>query len=131
MPKKPFVANGFEHYPRDWHFSPALALGGFVFLSGITGVRPDGSLAADPEIQFRDTFKFVSLHLQAAGLEFSDIVDLVTFHVELRRHLKTFIKVRDEFIAPPYPTWTAIGVAELITEGTLLEIRAVASTAGR
>jgi enamine deaminase RidA (YjgF/YER057c/UK114 family) len=128
MPKKSFVAKGFEHYQRDWHFSPALAAGGFVFLSGITGVRPDGSLSSDPETQFRDTFNFVSLHLEAAGLELHDIVDLMTFHVGLRKHLKTFMKVKDEFIAAPYPTWTAIGVSELITEGTLLEIRIVAAS---
>jgi enamine deaminase RidA (YjgF/YER057c/UK114 family) len=26
----------------------------------------------------------------------------------------------------PYPAWTAIGVTELITDGTLLEIRVIA-----
>jgi len=131
VPGKSFVAQGFEHYPRDWHFSPALAVGGFVFVSGITGVRPDGSVSADPETQFHDAFKFVGLHLEAAGLKFGDVVDLLTFHVELRKHLKTFTKVKDEFIGAPYPTWTAIGVSELITEGTLLEIRVIASNAGR
>jgi enamine deaminase RidA (YjgF/YER057c/UK114 family) len=47
-------------------------------------------------------------------------------HVDLRRHLHAFIKVKDEFVRPPYPAWTAIGITELITEGTLVEIRAVA-----
>jgi enamine deaminase RidA (YjgF/YER057c/UK114 family) len=36
------------------------------------------------------------------------------------------VKVKDEFIRDPYPAWTAIGINELITEGTLLEIRAIA-----
>jgi enamine deaminase RidA (YjgF/YER057c/UK114 family) len=34
--------------------------------------------------------------------------------------------VKDEFISPPYPAWTAIGVSELITEGVLIEIRVIA-----
>jgi enamine deaminase RidA (YjgF/YER057c/UK114 family) len=40
-----------------------------------------------------------------------------------------FIKVKDEFVPAPYPAWTAIGVTELITEGTLLEIRVIAKRA--
>ena len=31
-----------------------------------------------------------------------------------------------EFVAAPYPAWTAIGVSELITEGTIVEIRLIA-----
>jgi enamine deaminase RidA (YjgF/YER057c/UK114 family) len=51
---------------------------------------------------------------------------MTTYHVGLRRHLNAFVKVKDEFISEPYPAWTAIGVTELITEGTFLEIRAIA-----
>jgi enamine deaminase RidA (YjgF/YER057c/UK114 family) len=40
--------------------------------------------------------------------------------------LSTFIKVKDEFFAAPYPAWTAVGVSELITDGALAEIRAIA-----
>ena len=74
------------------------------------------SVSDDPETQFRDTFKFVAMHLEAAGLHFSDIVEMTSYHVGLRKHLNTFIKIKDEFVRAPYPAWTAIGVAELITE---------------
>jgi hypothetical protein len=37
--------------------------------------------------------------------------------------------IKDEFVGSPYPAWTAIGVTELITEGTLLEIRVIAKRA--
>ena len=36
------------------------------------------------------------------------------------------MKAKDEVIKLPYPAWSAIGVTELITEGTLVEIRAIA-----
>ena len=39
------------------------------------------------------------------------------------------IKVKDELIAEPYPAWTAIGVTELITVGTLIEVRVIAKRA--
>jgi len=124
--RKIIVAPEFPNYPRDWHFSPALDTGPLLFFSGITGVRPDQTLAADPHTQFRDAFRHVEVHLKAAELGFDQIVDLTTYHVDLRKHLATFVTVKDEFVKQPYPTWTAVGVSELITPGTLLEIRIVA-----
>jgi enamine deaminase RidA (YjgF/YER057c/UK114 family) len=124
--RKVIVAPEFPHYPGDWHFSQAIEVGGFVFFSGITGVRPDQSVASDPPTQFRDVFRFVGMHLQAAALGFEHIVDMTTYHVDLRWHLVAFMTVKDEFIREPYPTWTAVGVSELITAGALVEARIIA-----
>jgi enamine deaminase RidA (YjgF/YER057c/UK114 family) len=124
--RKVIIAPEFPNDVRDWHFSPAIDTAGFVFFSGITGVRPDQSLASDPTTQFRDNFRFLAMHLKAAGLDFGHILDLTTYHVDLRKHLKAFVTVKDEYVKEPYPTWTAVGVTELITPGTLLEIRVVA-----
>jgi enamine deaminase RidA (YjgF/YER057c/UK114 family) len=126
---KMLVPREFSTVPDQWHFAPILDTGEFVFLSGITGVHPDLSLSDDPETQFRDTFKFVATHLETAGLHFGHIVEMTTYHVKLRKHLNVFIKIKDEFVTTPYPAWTAIGVTELITEGTLLEIRVIAKRA--
>jgi len=116
----------FAHFIEDWHFSPVLDTGEFVFLSGITGARADLSFAGDPETQIRDTFQFAQEHLQAARLTFDDVVEMTTYHVDLREHLAAFMRVKDEYVAAPYPAWTAIGVTELITEGTIIEIRLIA-----
>ena len=120
------VTRAFSHYPRDWHFSPGLDTGDFVFFSGLTGTHPDSSLAEDPETQFRDAFAFLRANLAEAGLGFEHVVEMTTYHVNLRKHLDLFIKVKDEFIAEPFPAWTAIGVSELITPGALAEIRVIA-----
>lgn len=124
--RKVIVAPEFPCYPNDWHFSPAIEASGFVFFSGITGVRPDQSVASDPPTQFRDAFRFVGMHLRAAGLGFEHIVDMTTYHVDLRKHLVDFTRIKDEFIHEPYPTWTAVGISELITPGALLEVRIIA-----
>lgn len=124
--KETIAAPEFAHYPREWHFSPVLLSGDFAFFSGQTGTHPDGTVSPDPEEQFRDAFRFLSANLSAAGLNFDDVVEMTTYHVDLRRHLRAFIKVKDEHIGAPYPAWTAIGVTELITEGTLVEIRIIA-----
>jgi enamine deaminase RidA (YjgF/YER057c/UK114 family) len=124
--KRTMTAPNFAHFPGDWHLSPVLDTGDFVFFSGITGTHPDLSVATDPTAQFRDTFRFLLANLRAAGLAFEHVVEMTTYHVDLRRHLNAFMEVKDEFISEPYPAWTAIGVTELITEGTLVEIRAMA-----
>lgn len=124
--KKVLSAPEFSHYADDWHLAPVLDTGEFVFLSGVTGVHPDLSVPADPETQFRNAFSSVAKNLNAADLGFENIVEMTTYHVDLRRHLNTFIKVKDEFILKPYPAWSAIGTTELITEGTLVEIRVIA-----
>jgi enamine deaminase RidA (YjgF/YER057c/UK114 family) len=123
---KMLVPHEFSEVPDQWHFAPILDTGEFVFFSGITGVRPDLSLSDDPETQFRDTFKFLVTHLETAGLHFGHVVEMTTYHVGLRKNLNAFIKIKDEFVKTPYPAWTAIGVTELITEGTLVEIRIIA-----
>jgi enamine deaminase RidA (YjgF/YER057c/UK114 family) len=124
--KRTMTTPEFAHFPRNWHLSPVLDTGDFVFLSGITGTHPDLSVDSDPEAQFRDTFRFLSANLQVAGLTVDNIVDMTTYHVGLREHLNAFIKVKDEFVSEPYPAWTAIGVTEMITEGTLVEIQVIA-----
>jgi len=124
--RKVIVAPEFPRYPRDWHFSPAIEASGFVFFSGITGVHPDQSVASDPSMQFRDVFRFVGMHLRAANLRFEHIVDMTTYHVDLRKHLVDFVTVKDEFLHEPYPTWTAVGISELITPGALVEVRIIA-----
>ena len=37
-----------------------------------------------------------------------------------------FINVKDEFVKQLYPAWTAVGVHELISDGSLVEIRVIA-----
>lgn len=124
--KRVICTQRFAHFPEDWHLSPGIDDGNYVFFSGVTGTRPDLSVSEDPETQFRDTFEFLKANLAEAELAFEDIVEMTTYHVSLREHLETFTKVKDEFVVSPYPAWTAIGVTELITNGTLLEIRVIA-----
>jgi enamine deaminase RidA (YjgF/YER057c/UK114 family) len=119
----------FASFLRDWHLSPGIDTGEWVFFSGVTGTRPHGGVADDPETQFRDAFGFVTAYVCEAGLGWAglgDVVEMTTYHVELRRHLDAFVRVKDEFVHEPYPAWSAIGVSELITPGTLLGVKVIA-----
>jgi enamine deaminase RidA (YjgF/YER057c/UK114 family) len=113
-------------FEEDWHFSHLVRLDGLLFLSGVTGTGTDGTVPADPAEQFERAFEHLRLYLAAAGAGLGDIAELTSYHVGLRAHLDTFTAVKDRHILRPFPAWSAIGVAELITPGALVELRVVA-----
>lgn len=48
--------------------------------------------------------------LEAAGASMADVVELMTFHTDLRGDMSAFVKVKDEFLPDRYPSWSAVGV---------------------
>lgn len=152
---RPVVPASLKGVYEQWHFAPAVVANGFVFCSGIIGTSPGGEtpgadglkgaaatladvdapLAAlmavkDPEAQFATAFEALKAILAEAGCELSDVVEITTYHVDISRHMETFMTVRDRYLAEPWPVWTAIGVSELIVPGGLVEIRAMAVARG-
>lgn len=119
-----------QSYYADWHFSPAVAVGDFLVLSGITGCRADGNVSPVPEEQFKQAFESLAQVLRAAGADFGDIIDITSYHVGLRENLDAFRRTKDRYIREPYPAWTAIGVSELASEGSLIEIRVLCHKPG-
>jgi len=120
------IPKGMESYYERLHFAPAVRAGDRLYCAGVIGVAPDGKAPEDPEAQFTLAFELLHSVLAAAGASFTDLVDLTTFHVGLRTHVRAFARVKDRFVREPYPAWTAIGVSELLVPGGLVEIRAVA-----
>jgi len=125
-----FTAPGLEAFEDRWHFSHVVAAHGLLLVSGVTGTGVDGTVASDPAEQFEQAFVHLRRYLEAAGAALGDVVEMTTYHVDLREHLDAFTAVKDRWIVPPYPAWSAIGVSELITEGALVEIRATAAKPG-
>jgi enamine deaminase RidA (YjgF/YER057c/UK114 family) len=126
MEKKSIVPKALESSYIDWHYSPAIKSGDFLFISGCTGSMPDGTISHDIADQIRQAFRKIELSLTEAGLTFSDVIDMTTYHVGLQEQLETFKQIKDEFISEPYPAWTALGISELAVEGAQIEIRVTA-----
>ena len=63
--------------------------------------------------------------LTAAGATLEDVVDLVTFHTDMR-DLPLFLQVKDRYFTQDYPALTAIGTSALAMPGLMLEIKAAA-----
>jgi enamine deaminase RidA (YjgF/YER057c/UK114 family) len=126
MKKKSIVPKDYRLKYDKWHFSPAIESGGYVFVSGCTGAAADGLVSEDVKEQFRQAFRNVEAALAEAGLSYADVVEIVSYHLELEKHFQDFMLVKDEFIIEPYPAWTAVGVSALAAEGALVEVKVTA-----
>lgn len=76
--------------------------------------------------QARLAFQGLRRTLAAAGATLEDVVELTTFHLDLRGEMDQFAQVKDEYFQRNYPAWTAVGVTELALPELRVEIRAVA-----
>ena len=124
------VPEAMENYVSDWKMSPGIFAGDFLFLTGMTGAGPDGTVNSDPERQIRLAFERVETVLQEAGLDFSDVVEMTSYHVGISDHIDAFRSIRESYVKAPYPAWTAIEVNGFVTPGTICELRIVAKKRG-
>ena len=120
------VPKGYEVQYDAWHLAPAVQVGDVLYCSGQLGIGADGTLPPGAEAQLENAFRHLGHVLAAAGFGFEDVVELTSFHVGLRAEMDAFVRVRDRFLAEPWPAQTAVGVAELGLPGALVELRATA-----
>jgi enamine deaminase RidA (YjgF/YER057c/UK114 family) len=111
---------------KHFHFSQAVKSGSLLVCSGQIGTKADHTVPETPEEEFRNAWKAVGVVLAEAGLGFEDIIEYTSFHVEMSKHIRPFMKVRDEVLHEPWPAWTAIGITELAVPGARVEIRVLA-----
>lgn len=111
---------------ENFKFAPGVRAGGLLHMSGILGTGADGKVPADPAEEFEAAFQQAKMVLGEAGLDFSDIVEMTTFHIGLQEHIGTFMAVKDKHITEPYPAWTAVGTTELAFPGARMELKITA-----
>jgi enamine deaminase RidA (YjgF/YER057c/UK114 family) len=109
-----------------YHFSQATRVGDMVWVSGQVGIDADLRPAKGLADQARLAFTGLKTVLEACGAGLADVVELITFHIDLRGGATVFGAVKDEFFPSNYPSWSAVGVTQLATPELLVEIRAVA-----
>ncbi|MBR1217524.1 RidA family protein [Bradyrhizobium sp. U87765 SZCCT0131] len=111
---------------RKFAYSSAVRAGDFVYVAGQIGLNPDGSMPEDDARQFVNAFDRLKIVLEDAGASLGDIVELVSYHVGLQKHLPQFMEIKNRYIHEPYPTWTILEIAGLARPGLVIEIKAVA-----
>lgn len=108
------------------HFAQANRVGDTIWLSGQTGMDAQMNPVDGMDAQARLAFEGVKATLEAAGATMADIVEITSYHTDLRGDMREFMKVKDEYVTAPYPAWTAVGVTQLAIDGLLVELRVVA-----
>ncbi|HUH40306.1 MAG TPA: RidA family protein [Castellaniella sp.] len=111
-----------------FNYAPAVRAHGFVFIAGQVGLRPDGSVPDTADEQIRLAFQRLEAILKYEGLGFEDLVELVSYHVNIDDQLSVFREIKDQYIGTQCPAWTILGVQALARDTLLIEIKATAAT---
>ncbi|MFY9644050.1 MAG: RidA family protein [Terriglobales bacterium] len=107
-------------------YSAAVRAGDFIYVAGQIGLNPDGTMPEDDDTQIVNAFDRLKIVLEGAGASLDDIVELVSYHVGLQKHLMRFVEIKSRYFKAPYPTWTILEIAGLARPGLVIEIKAVA-----
>ena len=128
--RQAIIPQGMEAIYENIHYAPAVRVGNTLYISGQIGRDENMKLVEEKEAQFVQTFENMKKVLAAAGATFDDIVDVTSFHTDMR-DLPLYMQVRDRYFTGNYPAWTAIGAASLCgAPGYFLEVKAVAVLRG-
>ncbi len=111
-----------------FQYSPAVTAGGLVFIAGQIGLRPDGTIPETPKEQIQMAFERIGAILESLGLDFTNLVEMVSYHVNVGDQLADFRAVKEQFIKSDFPAWTILGIAALARPELVIEIKVVAST---
>ncbi|KXU83611.1 hypothetical protein CR51_42405 [Caballeronia megalochromosomata] len=125
--RKAIVPAGMEAVYEKIRYAPAIKAGNTIYVSGQIGRDAAMQLIEDREAQIVQAFENLKQVLEAAGASMSDVVDVTTFHTDMR-DLPLFMQVRDRYLSThPLPAWTAVGAHMLGgAAGYIVEIKAVA-----
>lgn len=124
--KQSFAPAGQESLVEAYNLSPALKVNDTVWCSGQVGMDENGFIPESYTEQAELAFKNLKAVLEAAGASLDDIVDLITFHVDLPGQAADVVEVKNKYIKSPYPSWTGVGVVALADPALKLEIKATA-----
>ncbi|CAI10686.1 conserved hypothetical protein, similar to yjgH of E. coli (plasmid) [Aromatoleum aromaticum EbN1] len=116
---------GIEALSRRLGFSQAVQVGDTIWVSGQVGWDDEGNIAEGIKEQSRLALKNLRRVLAEAGATLDDIVELVTFQVDMS-DLAAFAQVKSELMPNAYPAWTAVGTTALAFPALLIEVRATA-----
>lgn len=124
--RQTIVPPGTEVLYDNYHFAPATRVGDLIWISGQVGIDASFKPGNGMEEQARFAFEGIKTTLAAAGATLADIVEIVTFHTDLRGEIGDFSKVKDEYLPDNYPCWSTVGVTQLADAAFKVEIRVVA-----
>jgi len=94
--------------------------GGLLFIAGSVGFRADGTIPVSVAEQSEIAMQRIVEILHLEGLTMEDLVEIVSYHVDLEANLPEFIAVKERYVPAAFSdmdnTWRA-GVGTSRVEG--------------
>lgn len=119
------IPKEMELIHQKFRYAPAVRVGDTLYISGQVGRDENLRVIEGGEAQITRAFENLGAVLAAANAGFEDVVDLITYHTDMR-DLPIFMEIKDRYFKQDYPTWTAIGTPALAMVGLIVEIKATA-----
>jgi enamine deaminase RidA (YjgF/YER057c/UK114 family) len=111
-------------FEQEWGYADAIVTGDTIYLSGVVaGLRPGET---DLKVAYDRAFQRIGKILQRAGASWDDVVDITSFHTDVKAQMPAIVAVKNKYVMGPPPAWTAIQVVRLIPDAGITEIKIVA-----
>lgn len=127
LEKKDYLTPKSHSWARKLPMSAAVRAGDLLFISGQVsadaGLKP-GNIG-NVKAQARAAFANIKALLREAGGSMADIVDIMSFHTDVRQMDEVFDVGRQVF-KNDFPAWTALGMHGTYDPEFLVSIRAIA-----
>ena len=125
MERTEIIPPGMEIIRERFQYAPGLLVDGTLYIAGQVGRDEDLNVVEGTEAQFVQAFENVKKVLTAAGATFDNVVEMVTYHIDMR-DLQLFMEVKNRYYGKHVPTWTGVGVTSLAMPGLIVEIKCTA-----
>ena len=126
VPKQIIIPDQLRLPAERFNYSPGIKVGNTLYMAGQVGRDAEMNVVEETEAQFVQALENVGSILKEAGGDFSDIVELETWFVDIERDFPIFLPIKERyFTGPHYPTWTAFEVGNLVM-GLKIEIKCIA-----
>lgn len=123
------IPPGMEAVSETYRNAPARRVGDMLFICGQVGTIGEGLALADGIAgQVNAAFENIGAILKAAKMDFSDVVDIHSFHIgDVTDHVEPMVDAIKVYMGGHRPVMTCIGTPSLGLPGALVEIKAVAA----
>jgi enamine deaminase RidA (YjgF/YER057c/UK114 family) len=111
-------------FQERYGYADAVIAGDTIYLSGVVAGMAPGETTMVPA--YERAFARLEKILLRAGVGWADVVDITSFHTDVKSQLDAMATVKNRHIKPPFPAWTAIGVSRLLPDTGITEIKIIA-----
>ena len=105
-------------------WADTVTAGDTVYVSGVIAY----TLPTDKSMEdaYTRTFDRLTAILQRAGVTWSDVVEVRSFHTNPTAQIDAMAAVKRRYRAAPDPAWTAVGTSGLLSPNGITEIALIA-----